>query len=169
MNCPACNTELILTTVSETEVHVCKNGCGSLWLNIGDIKKFDTKANNAEGLINLPKKSVGLLISTKRKCPVCTDVIMIRHFYGIKQEVEIDECGMCGGTFLDAGKLEIIREQYSDDQEREKEENQFVNGHIAPHIAKKEMNPSDEKKLFNDLNESFTDRSGNSLIDFDDD
>ncbi|MBM4264188.1 MAG: hypothetical protein FJ145_22540 [Deltaproteobacteria bacterium] len=38
------------------------------------------------------------------KCPKCGESLKARHF----QKVEIDQCGGCGGIWLDAGELEQV-------------------------------------------------------------
>ena len=43
---------------------------------------------------------------------------MLRHFFSVKQEVEVDECPSCGGYWLDFGELARLREQFENEEER---------------------------------------------------
>jgi len=43
---------------------------------------------------------------------------MMRHFFSVKREVELDECPGCGGMWLDAGELGKIRSLYGSEEER---------------------------------------------------
>jgi hypothetical protein len=43
------------------------------------------------------------------KCPKCGDTLKARSF----QKIEIDQCGGCGGIWLDAGELEQVAEKDS--------------------------------------------------------
>ena len=38
---------------------------------------------------------------------------MMRHFFSIKRNVEVDECAQCGGVWLDAGELDAIRSEFT--------------------------------------------------------
>ena len=43
---------------------------------------------------------------------------MLRRFYSPKQQIEIDECAMCGGIWLDYGELSRIRGMFDTDEAR---------------------------------------------------
>jgi Zn-finger nucleic acid-binding protein len=45
---------------------------------------------------------------------------MMRHFWGVKRDVVVDECPKCEGIFLDPGELTAIRSDYKSDAERHK-------------------------------------------------
>ena len=47
--------------------------------------------------------------SRKRECPRCAGVKLHRHFFSAKRRVEVDQCPNCGGYWLDAGELALIR------------------------------------------------------------
>jgi Zn-finger nucleic acid-binding protein len=51
--------------------------------------------------------------SHKRECPRCAGVKLHRHFFSAKRRVEVDECPGCGGYWLDAGELALIRAEKS--------------------------------------------------------
>jgi len=43
---------------------------------------------------------------------------MMRHFFSVKKNVEVDECGGCAGIWLDAGELRQIRGLFNTEAER---------------------------------------------------
>jgi Zn-finger nucleic acid-binding protein len=43
---------------------------------------------------------------------------MMRHFFSVKREVEVDECAACAGIWLDAGELKRIRSLFNTEEER---------------------------------------------------
>jgi Zn-finger nucleic acid-binding protein len=51
--------------------------------------------------------------SRKRECPRCSGVKLHRHFFSAKRRVEVDQCPSCGGYWLDAGELAMIRAETS--------------------------------------------------------
>ena len=121
MECPACENQLQQITVSGIEVDVCKGGCGGIWFDNFELKKFDEKHEaNGQELLEIERDENIVVDNTqKRKCPKCDDMVMMRHFYSTKKEVEIDECPQCGGFWLDAGELERIRNLYKNEAEKQ--------------------------------------------------
>ena len=53
-------------------------------------------------------------------CPKCDDVVMMRHFFSVKKQVELDECPACAGVWLDCGELAKIRTLFDSEQQRHK-------------------------------------------------
>ena len=121
MNCPACGNELTQITVDTFEADVCRGGCGGIWFDNFEIKKFDEEQENAQELLNgIRKDPLAKVDHTRRyKCPKCDDLVMMRHFFSIKHKVEVDECPGCGGVWLDYGELGQIRDLYKTEAERE--------------------------------------------------
>lgn len=120
MDCPACGNELQQITVSGVTVDVCKGGCGGIWFDNFEIKKFDEPHEPAgEELLDIERDSSIVIDRAKRfNCPKCAGTIMMRHYFSVKKEVEIDECPGCGGFWLDAGELDKIRSLFETEQER---------------------------------------------------
>ena len=48
-------------------------------------------------------------LSRKRECPRCAGIKLHRHFFSAKRRVEVDQCPNCGGYWLDAGELALVR------------------------------------------------------------
>jgi hypothetical protein len=110
-------------------VEACDGGCGGAWFDNFELRKFD-EPHEAEGarLLNLKRDdAVTIDRSKQRPCPKCEDVIMLRHFLSVKEEVEVDECPSCGGIWLDFGELARLRSQYKTDEERRKAADEYFN------------------------------------------
>jgi len=65
-------------------------------------------------LVNIQHKE-GLVVdrSRKRECPRCAGIKLQRHFFSARRRIEVDECPSCGGCWLDAGELALIRAERS--------------------------------------------------------
>lgn len=120
MECPACHRQLQEMMVGDVAVDVCKGGCGGLWFDNQELKKFDEPHEEAGvDLLDVERdESLRVDHSQRRNCPHCDDVVMMRHFFSVKREVELDECPSCGGIWLDAGELAKIRSLYGSEEER---------------------------------------------------
>lgn len=120
MNCPACSNELTQMTVDDVTVDVCKNGCGGIWFDNFELKKFDEPHESAgEGLLDIPRNPNVQVDQNKRlKCPKCDNIVMMRHFFSVKHNVAVDECPGCAGVWLGAGELGQIREMFDSEEVR---------------------------------------------------
>ena len=119
MKCPACGGELKRMVVHDVSVEVCDGGCGGIWFDNFEIKKFDEPREDAEILLNIERDDAVAVDHNKRRlCPKCWDVMMMRHFYSPNREIEVDECPKCGGYWLDAGELSTLRDQFETEEER---------------------------------------------------
>ena len=121
MKCPACGHEMTTTQVRDIAVDVCKGGCGGVWFDWLELKKVDER-HEAVGydLLHVERAAdVQVDHESKRDCPRCDGIVMMRHFASVKREIEVDECAKCGGFFLDYGELNRLRDQYATEQERE--------------------------------------------------
>ncbi|MFH0702105.1 MAG: zf-TFIIB domain-containing protein [bacterium] len=127
ITCPACGNKLSKIKIEDIIVDVCENGCGGIWFDRGELKKVNEKHKSAgESLLNIQKNECIIIdTSIKRKCPICKDIIMKKHFSSIKRTVEIDECCQCGGIWLDYGELEKIRNEFESNDKRIEQTKQF--------------------------------------------
>lgn len=107
MECPACGNQMQEVTVGDVKVDVCKGGCGGVWFDQFELKKFDEPHKSAGAELLDVERSQGTAIDRTKKlnCPRCGDFKMLRHFFSVKHEVEVDECPNCAGYWLDAGEL----------------------------------------------------------------
>lgn len=147
MKCPACDSILEEVTVGDIAVDICKHGCGGLWFDRFELQKVDEPHEEAgESLLQLagePKTAVDH--ARKRLCPKCGSIVMTRHFYSVKKEVEVDECPGCGGFWLDYGELGKIRSQYATEAEKKKAAEEYFNEIFG--VELKKMNDAGDEKL----------------------
>jgi len=120
MKCPACSNVLQEMTVGDVTVDVCNGGCGGIWFDQLELKKIDEPYESAgQALLDIERDDNIVVDRTKRlKCPRCDDVVMMRHFFSVKKQVEVDECPGCGGFWLDAGELRKIRILFDTEEQR---------------------------------------------------
>ena len=137
MKCPACENQLEQITVSDIEVDICKGGCGGIWFDNYELKKFDKKHDSTgEELLHIERdENIAVDYTQKRKCPKCDEIIMMRHFYSTKKEVEIDECPQCGGFWLDSGELERIRNLFENEAEKKEASKKYFSEVLKQDIA----------------------------------
>jgi Zn-finger nucleic acid-binding protein len=113
MKCPACYNDLSEMQVGELQVDVCHGGCGGIWFDAFELQRADEAAESAgEALLEIKRdESVQVDPSRKRECPRCPDIKLHRHFFSARRRVQVDQCPNCGGYWLDAGELALIREE----------------------------------------------------------
>jgi Zn-finger nucleic acid-binding protein len=129
MKCPACPNQLQQMTVGDVTVDVCKGGCGGIWFDNFEFKKFDEPHESAgEALLDIERDESTVVDPTaKRNCPKCGDIVMMRHFFSVKKQVGVDECPGCAGIWLDAGELNQIRSMFDTEQERHQAADEYFN------------------------------------------
>ena len=147
MKCPACSNQLKEMTVGDVTVDVCRGGCGGIWFDSFEFKKFDEPHESAgEELLDVEQDASIVVDHTKRlKCPKCDDLVMMRHFFSVKKEVEVDECPGCGGFWLDAGELRKIRSLFNTEEERHEAADDYFSEVFGDKLAA--MRAEDEAKL----------------------
>lgn len=120
MKCPACDGDLVKIEVGDIAVDACKGGCGGLWFDRFELDKVDEPHEEAGiGLLDLERDpSIEVDHETRRVCPKCDDLTLMRHFFDVKRRVEVDECPGCAGIWLDTGELAAVRTQYASEEER---------------------------------------------------
>ena len=120
MDCPACKNPLQELKIGDVILDVCKGGCGGVWFDAFEFRKFDEPHEYKGGEhLEIPIDNTLVLDRSKRlSCPKCDNVVMMRHFFSVKKEVELDECPACGGFWLDAEELSKIHSLFSSEQER---------------------------------------------------
>ena len=122
MKCPACYNTLTEIQVGRLKVDVCQGGCGGIWFDAFELQQVDDEGETAgEPLLHIERdERLAVDRSRKRACPRCPDIKLQRHFFSAKRRVEVDECPSCGGYWLDAGELAMIRAERGQDPEVEK-------------------------------------------------
>jgi len=136
MKCPACGNILQKMTVGDVAVDVCKGGCGGIWFDNFELKKFDEVHESAgEALLDIERDEGVIVDRTRRlKCPKCDDIVMMRHFFSVKKGLEVDECPGCAGVWLDAGELREIRSLFKTEEERHKAAEEYFEEVFGDHF-----------------------------------
>jgi Zn-finger nucleic acid-binding protein len=119
-------------------VDVCKGGCGGVWFDNFELQKVDNASESAgEALLDVERdEGVRVDHEARKKCPKCDDLVMMRHFSGIKKEVEVDECPGCGGFWLDFGELAQIRGQFDTEAEKDHATDAYFNETFGEELDK---------------------------------
>jgi Zn-finger nucleic acid-binding protein len=115
MICPACGRELTTMTAGPIEADVCADGCAGIWFDHYELEKVDEQSETAGAtLLAVPgDPSLTLDPSRRRSCPKCgPEIVMMRHFECVARKAAVDECPSCGGIWLDAGELNVIRSEF---------------------------------------------------------
>jgi uncharacterized protein len=137
MNCPACHRELRPRIVGDVTVDVCSDGCGGIWFDQGELRKFD-EPNEAAGeqLLDIPHPAnVTVDRSQRYRCTKCADSLLMRHLFSAKQAVTVDECPTCGGVWLDPGELRQIRSEYPSEAARREAAQRYMQEILGPELA----------------------------------
>lgn len=147
MQCPVCANQLQQMTVGDVTVDVCKGGCGGIWFDNLELKKFDEPCESAgEALLDV-ERNPNLTVDHEKRlnCPKCDDVVMMRHFFSVKKQVTVDECPSCGGFWLDAGELTHIRKLFNTEEEKHKAADEYFQEIFGDKL--KAVQADDEAKL----------------------
>lgn len=119
--CPACGKEMekIFIERANCLIDVCTNGCGGIYFDNREFKKFDENLESIDEIqAKLADKTFKKTDETfKRVCPAC-GMKMVKNSTSVKGEIIIDDCYSCGGKFLDFGELEKIRAEYPTEEAR---------------------------------------------------
>ncbi|HEY6167882.1 MAG TPA: zf-TFIIB domain-containing protein [Verrucomicrobiae bacterium] len=113
MKCPVCENELTPLTIQGVTVDACLDSCGGVWFDNFELNKFLTQdAAATEILRRVQPRAEGFFdYTSRRNCPRCADVVMMRHYASPKRAVELDSCPGCAGCWLDAEELARLRRE----------------------------------------------------------
>lgn len=153
MKCPSCMNQLTVQTVSGITLDVCDNGCGGIWFDKLELKKFDEKKElNAEALlkINILSKST---VNTQKihDCPKCSNVKLMRHFSSTKMKIAVDECPQCAGFWLDAGELSAIRDEFDSEEDRKRAAENVFSEMFSSKLAEEKNKSSERYEKYQNL------------------
>lgn len=120
MNCPACQGAMTENDFGGVQIDVCTS-CKGLWFDVHEIKKLDEAHEGFGGALNNALNSEYHKVEDRPqiKCVRCQGP-MVAHNYQSQKMITVDECYACGGFFLDAGELEILRKYHMSEDERDK-------------------------------------------------
>lgn len=116
MKCPACNSQTKVFTVNNIQLDACHLGCGGIWFDNHELKKFD-EAHEPSLNLEIVPKTIEKNIQPY-SCPKCSGIKLFKRFSSVKRKVEVDECAKCGGVWLDTGEISDIRNEFKNEAER---------------------------------------------------
>ena len=153
VNCPACGKEMKKVYMNEQGIYldVCLDGCGGIYFDNREFKKFDEQHEDISPLLEAFKGKTFKKVSESdtRICPVCHQT-MVKHFSSAKYEIQIDDCYSCGATFLDFSELERIRNEFVNEQHRNADVLQKLDESIGSYLRERDVAHSHlkEKSFF---------------------
>ena len=157
MKCPACENELQEMTVSDITVDVCKGGCGGIWFDNFELKKFDEPHESAgQELLDIERdENIVIDHTKKRNCPKCNEMVMMRRFFSTKKEVEVDECPNCAGFWLDSGELEKIRNLFSSEEEKKAAAEEYLSSVFKGDLTVQQIEDESEANRIRSITKMF--------------
>lgn len=158
IKCPACGKimEKVFVKSEGINIDICTDGCGGIFF---DNREFDAFNEQHENISDIEAKFKGKTFapvdqSGVRICPACGGK-MVKNTSKINGNVEVDDCYLCGGKFLDYGELQKIREEFINDKVRTDNAMQYLYGQIGQELsqidiqlAKNKANRNLGQKLF---------------------
>jgi Zn-finger nucleic acid-binding protein len=92
------------------------------------MQKMDQPEEKAgEQLLGVARDpDISVDLERRRNCPRCDGIVMLRHAHKNTEEAIIDECPGCGGFWLDAGELALIRESFEMVRKRRDHTNELL-------------------------------------------
>lgn len=138
LTCPACGKvmEKVFIPSQGINIDICTNGCGGIFFDNREFDKFDEQHEDvSEILKNITGKSFEPVDSSKdRICPSCGSK-MVKNHTSVKGEIEVDDCYVCGGKFLDNDELQKIRAEYENNEQRSVDVLKYVYSTVGKELA----------------------------------
>ena len=105
MDCPVCQSAMIVMELDEVEIDYCTD-CGGIWLDSGELELLLGGADESKEV--LQSFSLAKTPEAARKCPICLKK-MEKVLVGCEDKPElIDRCKKQHGLWFDAGELENV-------------------------------------------------------------
>jgi len=138
IDCPACHRPLTILAVGRTLIDVCHAGCGGIWFDQFELQRFDEHHEGEGRLATHIERDPDVTRdpAQRLRCPRCRDVVLRRHFFSVKQQVEVDSCPGCGGYWLDHGELGRLRAEFTTAAARAQATEKFLDELDDEHITK---------------------------------
>ena len=117
LKCPACDGQLSTYTAGNVTVDICKERCGGVWFDAGELEKFDEPHEEAPlALLKaIPIQTVVVDRSKTRICPRCNPHAPLQQrIFDEMHQMQIDQCDVCHGTWVDLGELSALRNNNRD-------------------------------------------------------
>lgn len=120
MDCPRKHEPLKEIEFEGVLVDVCPT-CGGVWFDANELDKFDEAHEDAgQRLLELMEtyQTVPIDHDIRLRNPRSPEIELVRRYYSPKEQIEIDECPITGGIWLDGGDLHQIRELFPSQDDR---------------------------------------------------
>ena len=107
MNCPVCDTPLIILELKNVEIDHCTK-CQGIWLDGGELEILLENSSHKNELLAsfvVDRKNA----EKKLKCPICGKK-MDKVLCGKEENILIDRCKLHHGLWFDKGELEQLLE-----------------------------------------------------------
>ena len=113
MQCPKCSYEMRENEYKGIKYDQCK-GCGGLWFDALEAEDLVEIKGSVD--IDTGDVKMGATLNKKRDvdCPVCN--VRMKKVHDVQQpHIQLEACGVCKGTFFDAGEFkDFIEEDFMD-------------------------------------------------------
>jgi Zn-finger nucleic acid-binding protein len=138
IDCPVCGRPLIPLAVGRVVVDVCHHGCGGIWFDHFELQRFDEHHEGEGKTLAHVERDPAVTRDPARRlhCPRCREVVLRKHFFSVKQQVEVDSCPGCGGYWLDHGELALVRSEFATAEARRRAAQKFIEDLDDRHVAK---------------------------------
>ncbi|AKT39152.1 zf-TFIIB domain-containing protein [Chondromyces crocatus] len=106
MRCAKCDGTLQRVLVEDVELDQC-NRCSGIWFDAGELRRIQDKRS-----IDKLRSLAGAQSADDERrgtCPRCKGVGWLVRVASWDADIHIDTCAVCGGQWLDAGELELLR------------------------------------------------------------
>jgi len=141
-------------TAGPITVDVCAGGCAGIWLDHFELAKIDEQSESAGAALleTSGDRSLSIDLDRRRTCPKYEPRMeMMRHFESVARKVAVDECPDCGGIWLDAGELNVIRNEFQSAEARHEEArkafSEMFDSQLAAEHAKSEAELERARKI----------------------
>lgn len=113
MLCPKCHQEMKSAAFKDVKYDQCK-GCGGLWFDALEAEDLVEIEGAAKVDTGDSVKGAELNGTRKIECPVCN--VRMHRVHDVQQpHIQLETCGVCHGTFFDAGEFtDFAQETFSD-------------------------------------------------------
>ena len=114
MRCPRCAKELKEYALDEVMVSVCQGGCGGVWFERLEEAAVDESSGLVQQFLVDIERDVNRTIDRNPRpmCPHCVGVAMIPRQWAGGFELQVCECPVCEGVWLDGCELERLSGLY---------------------------------------------------------
>lgn len=120
--CPACGKEMEKVFIPSQGINldICTKGCGGIYFDNREFKEFDEQHEDITKIIeSLAGKTFEKVDTTQERiCPNC-GAKMVKNSTSVRKQIEVDDCYVCGGKFLDNEELIKIRAEYENNEQRD--------------------------------------------------